>query len=79
MGRRLLHASVCALRDPNDNNTVGVDAGQEIAMSNDQNTEPSFFSRVMSSETTKKGIAGVIAGLLVAVVTETLWPSTQDS
>jgi len=36
---------------------------------------PSFFSRVFSNEAAKKGVAGAIAGMLVAVVTEVLWPN----
>jgi hypothetical protein len=36
---------------------------------------PSFFSRVFSNDAAKKGVAGAIAGMLVAVVTEVLWPN----
>ena len=36
---------------------------------------PSFFSRILSNDAFRKSLAGVIAGTLVAVVTETLWPS----
>ena len=39
------------------------------------NTEPSFFSRVLNADATRKGAAGAVAGLLVAVVTESLWPT----
>jgi hypothetical protein len=35
----------------------------------------SFFSRVFSNDAAKKGVAGAIAGMLVAVVTEVLWPN----
>jgi hypothetical protein len=34
---------------------------------------PSFFSRVFSNDAAKKGVAGAIAGLLVAIVTEAVW------
>jgi hypothetical protein len=37
---------------------------------------PSFFSRVLSSDPFRKGIAAVIAGAIVSVVSETLWPSS---
>ena len=36
---------------------------------------PSFFSRIVGNDAFRKGIAGVIAGALVAVVSESLWPS----
>jgi hypothetical protein len=36
---------------------------------------PNFFSRVFSNDAAKKGVAGAIAGMLVAVVTEVLWPN----
>jgi|HubBroStandDraft_6_1064221.scaffolds.fasta_scaffold125734_1 hypothetical protein len=36
---------------------------------------PSFFSRVFSNDAAKKGIAGAIAGMLVAAVSEALWGS----
>jgi hypothetical protein len=36
---------------------------------------PNFFSRVFSNDAAKKGLAGAIAGMLVAVVTEVLWPN----
>lgn len=36
---------------------------------------PSFFDRIIANDAAKKGLAGAVAGLLVAVVTEALWPS----
>lgn len=48
-------------------------------MSNDYqgttNNNESFFSRVVANEALRKGIAGAIAGVLVAAVSEALWPS----
>ena len=38
-------------------------------------TDPSYFSRVVSHEASKKGLAGALAGVLIAVVLEALWPS----
>jgi len=38
--------------------------------------EPTFLERVLNSEPAKRGIAGVAAGLLIAVVTEAIWPSS---
>jgi hypothetical protein len=35
----------------------------------------SFVARVFNNEAVKKGLAGAAAGLLVAVVSEALWPS----
>jgi hypothetical protein len=34
-----------------------------------------FVLRVLSADSTKKGAAAAIAGLLVAVITEAIWPS----
>jgi predicted transcriptional regulator len=36
---------------------------------------PSFVSRVINNDAVKKGLAGAAAGLLVAVVSEAIWPS----
>lgn len=36
---------------------------------------PPFVLRVLSADSTKKGAAAAIAGLLVAVITEAIWPS----
>jgi hypothetical protein len=45
-------------------------------MSNTPDSQsPSFFDRIISNDAAKKGLAGAVAGLLVAVVTEALWPS----
>ena len=38
-------------------------------------TAPSFLSRIASHDATRKGLAGAAAGLLVAVVSEVIWPS----
>jgi hypothetical protein len=46
-----------------------------IAMSNTPDS-PSFFSRIFSNDAARKGVAGAVAGILVAVVSEALWPST---
>lgn len=39
------------------------------------NNTDSFFGRVVANEALRKGIAGAIAGALVAAVSEALWPS----
>ena len=36
---------------------------------------PSFINRVISNDAVKKGLAGAAAGLLVAVVSEAIWPT----
>ena len=36
---------------------------------------PSFFSRVLSNEATRKGLAGAVAGILVGTVLEIVWPT----
>ncbi len=38
---------------------------------------PSFFSRIFANDAARKGLAGAIAGILVAVVSEVVWPSTE--
>ena len=39
------------------------------------NIPVSFFARILANESAKKGAAAAIAGVLVAVVQEALWPS----
>jgi hypothetical protein len=36
---------------------------------------PSWFTRVFSNDAARKGLAGAVAGMLVAAIAETLWPS----
>jgi hypothetical protein len=44
-------------------------------MQNDPDfSSPSFFSRIFQNDAARKGIAGAVAGVLVAVVSEVLWP-----
>ena len=35
----------------------------------------SFIARVLNADSTKKGAAAALAGVLVAVISEALWPS----
>lgn len=46
-------------------------------MSANNNSVPvsSFFSRVAGNDAARKGVAGAVVGLLVAVVSEAIWPS----
>lgn len=37
--------------------------------------ESSFFSRVISNDAARKGLAAAVAGVIVAAISETLWPS----
>lgn len=37
--------------------------------------ESSFFSRVLSNDAARKGLAAAVAGVIVAVVTEVVWPA----
>ncbi len=39
------------------------------------NASPSFISRIFQNDAAKKGMAGAVAGILVAVVSEVLWPA----
>jgi len=36
---------------------------------------PSLFDRVMASEAARRGISGAVAGVLVGLVSELIWPS----
>jgi hypothetical protein len=38
-------------------------------------TSPSFVSRILANDSAQKGAAAAIAGVLVAVIQEALWPS----
>ena len=38
---------------------------------------PNFFSRVLSSDPFRKGLAAAIAGAIVGLVSEALWPTTE--
>lgn len=38
------------------------------------NDSPSFLSRMLANDTLRRGVAGAIAGVLVAAVSEALWP-----
>jgi hypothetical protein len=56
---------------------------EDLIMSNPSNPNPStpppagdsFMTRVMNADSTKKGAAAAIAGILVAVISEAIWPS----
>jgi hypothetical protein len=38
---------------------------------------PSWFSRVISSDTCRRGLASAVASVLVAAIAESLWPSSE--
>ena len=40
------------------------------------NNDDSFFVRVLSNESAKKGIAAAGAGVLIAIISEAIWPSS---
>jgi len=42
-------------------------------MSTTPSSAPSFFTRVVQNDSTKRGVAGALAGLLIAVVSEALF------
>jgi hypothetical protein len=42
----------------------------------DTDNTPGFLARVIGNDSAKKGLAAAVAGVLVAVVSEALWPST---
>lgn len=39
-------------------------------------TEVPYVVRVLQNDSTKKGVAAVVAGILVAAITEAIWPSS---
>lgn len=39
------------------------------------NIAPSFITRIISNDAARKGIAAAVAGVIVAAISETLWPS----
>lgn len=44
-------------------------------MSND--SSPSFFTRLIGNDAARKGLAGAVAGILVAAISEVLWPNER--
>ncbi len=44
-------------------------------MSTPTASSSSFISRILQNDAAKKGMAGAVAGILVAVVSEVLWPA----
>lgn len=45
-----------------------------LEINDNMNTTPSFLSRMLANDTLRRGVAGAIAGVLVAAVSEALWP-----
>jgi hypothetical protein len=39
-------------------------------------TTSSFFNRIIANDSAKKGVAAALAGVLIAVVQEAIWPSS---
>ena len=37
---------------------------------------PGFFDRLIANDAAKKGLATAVAGVLIAAVTEIVWPSS---
>ncbi len=46
-------------------------------MSDNNSQTESFFSRVFSNDAARKGLAGAVAGVLVACVMEVAWPTEK--
>ena len=38
-------------------------------------SSPSFLTRLISNDAARKGLAAAVAGVIVAAISETLWPS----
>jgi len=43
----------------------------------DPPNDPSFLTRLINNDAAKKGLATAIAGILIAVITEVVWPSSS--
>lgn len=39
------------------------------------NTAPSFINRLISNDSARRGVAAAVAGVIVAAISETLWPT----
>jgi len=50
---------------------------KQMPDNNTPNNDPSFFDRIISNDAAKKGLATAIAGVLIAAVTELVWPSNS--
>ena len=44
---------------------------------NTPTNDPGFLGRLLNNDTAKKGIATAVAGVLIAAVTEIVWPSNS--
>jgi len=62
-------------RDKNDEQNLLL-VPLENKMSETNNTPaPSFFDRLLSNDAARKGLATAVAGVVIAAVTELVWPS----
>lgn len=52
-----------------------IENNKDFSEKNNTPEAMSLVSRIAANDALKKGIAGAIAGALVATVTEVLWPS----
>ena len=43
-------------------------------VSDNNSSAPSFFERVMSNDSTRRGLAAAAAGILIGVLSEAIWP-----
>ena len=41
-----------------------------------ENVNPSFWRRLIDNESTRRGLATAAAGILIAAITEVVWPSS---
>jgi hypothetical protein len=46
-----------------------------VSLASPDLSQTSYLSRVISNDSVKKGLAGAAAGLLVAIVSEAIWPT----
>jgi hypothetical protein len=46
-----------------------------VSLASPDLSQPSYLSRIISNDSVKKGLAGAAAGLLVAIVSEAIWPT----
>jgi hypothetical protein len=49
----------------------------DVTLASPDDDTRSYLSRVINNDAVKKGLAGAAAGLLVAAVSEAIWPSSK--
>ena len=62
--------------DKNSDGALRTVGNKEHSMSVNTKEIPNFFSRVIKNDSARKGIAAAAAGIIIAAVSEALWPNS---